>query len=123
VSLDMNHTLEMVVERIITLNHGWKLAREEFGNNSAITNSLKNQKSSWQSSLLREFPNQSYLKVDRDNSTDDEILFSVRLTYELTINNVKRNDAEHLPKRIALELFCAEELNQLLNKMDKPECR
>jgi len=109
-------TVGHVVERIITLNHAWKLARDEYGNQSAITQSLKNQKSSWQSTLLREFNEASYLAVDTDNSTDDEILLSVRLAKPINVNGTIRTDAEHLPQRIAQDLFTAQELKKLLHK-------
>ena len=44
---------EQIIERIIAINHAWKLARDDFGKNSPITISLREQKSSWQANLLR----------------------------------------------------------------------
>jgi hypothetical protein len=51
-----------IIERIITLNHAWKLSRDKFGGNHAITESLRLQKSSWQATLLRDFPDAAYLR-------------------------------------------------------------
>ena len=51
-----------------------------------------------------------------ENSNEDDILFSVRLKSPLTLAHSVRVDAEHLPKRIAVELFTEEEITQLLNR-------
>lgn len=114
----MSHKRNMMelVERIITVNHAWKLSREEFGAPSAITKSLRDVKSSLQSSLLRDYPNDTYLYLDSENSSEDDILFSVRLKEPLTLAHGVRMDAEHLPKRIAVELFTEDEITQLLNR-------
>ncbi|QUM81402.1 hypothetical protein HWV01_14460 [Moritella sp. 5] len=106
--------VDEVLNRIITINHAWKLSREEFGSSNAITKALRDQKSSWQASLLRDYPEMSYLKVDTDNSTADEILYSVRLKRSIVIDGVTRTDAEHLPERIAKELFYELEIEALL---------
>ncbi|MGO1246549.1 MAG: hypothetical protein ACTHY5_06805 [Oceanisphaera sp.] len=105
---------ENIIERIITLNHAWKVARDDFGAKNAITQALRLQKSSWQATLLRDFPQQAFLRRDVENSTDEEVLFSVRLVNPATINGVVRRDAEHLPERIAQQLFHPQELVNLL---------
>ena len=110
--MDINN----LVERIITLNHAWKIARDDFGAKNAITQALRLQKSSWQATLLRDFPQQTYLRQDLENSTDEEVLFSVRLVSPATINGVVRRDAEHLPERIAQQLFHPQELLALLRQ-------
>jgi len=109
-------TVDEILNRIITINHAWKLSREEFGSSNAITKALRDQKSSWQASLLRDYPDMSYLKVDTDNSFVDEVLYSVRLKKPIIINGVTRTDAEHLPERIAKELFLESEIEVLLKK-------
>jgi hypothetical protein len=106
-------SLAAILERIITLNHAWKVARDEFGGNHAITESLKLQKSSWQATLLRDFPDAAYLRKDNEN-TQGEPLLSVRLTTPITINGSVRHDAEHMPERIAKHLFFESELIQLV---------
>lgn len=102
-----------IIERIITLNHAWKVARDDFGGNHAITESLRLQKSSWQATLLRDFPDAAYLRKDNEN-TQGESLLSVRLTSPITINGSVRHDAEHIPERIAKNLFFETELTQLV---------
>ena len=107
-------SVESIVERIITLNHAWKVARDDFGASNKITLALRQQKSSWQATLLREHPNLCFLRRDEEN-TDGEQLLSVRLSKPILINGTMRNDAEHLPERIAQVLFHKQELLTLIN--------
>tara|TARA_R110001606_G_scaffold362899_1_gene516769 strand:+ start:73 stop:399 length:327 start_codon:yes stop_codon:yes gene_type:complete len=102
-----------IIERIITLNHAWKLARDEFGAKHSITESLRLQKSSWQATLLRDFPKVCFLHKD-DENVDGEPLLSVRLVKPTLINGVMRHDAEHMPERIAKDLFHVTELESLI---------
>ena len=37
-----------ILNRIISLNHAWKIAREDFGARNNITTALRRQKASWQ---------------------------------------------------------------------------
>lgn len=112
----MRVELEEVISRIIAINHAWKLSREEFGSDFAVTKSLLHTKSSLQATLLREFPDDSYLLPATDNDVHDEELYSVRLRHSMVINDVLRHDAEHLPVRVAAEIFTTEEINNFLNK-------
>ena len=107
------NSVDTIVERIICLNHAWKISRETFGAKHNITESLRWQKSSWQASLLRFHSDAAYLKYDEDN-LDGETLLSVRLTRTIEINGVLRRDAEHMPLRIAEELFSVDELETLI---------
>ena len=68
---------------------------------------LRSQKSLLQADLLRSNLN-VYLVID--DSTYGEELFSVRLPKLITINHIVRTDAEHMPIRIAKELFTDIEL-------------
>lgn len=104
--------LRKIVERIVLLNHAWKVARNELGADHAITMALRLQKSSWQATLLRSFPLDSYLKKDNEN-TEGEPLLSVRLSKPLSISGSVRHDAEHIPERIAKNLFLDKELIKL----------
>lgn len=110
--MDINN----VIERIITLNHAWKIARDDFGATNEITQALRLQKSSWQATLLREFPQQTFLRKDLENSNDEEVLLSVRLVKPSHVNGVLRHDAEHMPERIAQQLFYPQELSMLLRQ-------
>ncbi len=106
--------IESILERIITINHAWKLARDEYGARTPLTQSLREQKSSWQATLIRDYPKHIYLKVDTDNSSEDETLLSVRLKAPIIVGQVRRTDAEHIPLRIAKNLFWEDELKQLI---------
>lgn len=107
-------SLEAILERIITLNHAWKISRDDFGANNPITLALRQQKSSWQATLIRTYPQQVYLKYDTDSNNDGEPLFSVRINPPISINGSVRADAEHLPERIAQTLFYPQELLELI---------
>lgn len=101
-----------ILDRIISLNHAWKIARDDFGAKNNITTALRRQKASWQASLLRYYPDAAYFKQDEDN-VDGEVLLSVRLSTPITINGSLKKDAEHMPLRIAEELFTPKELKSL----------
>ena len=106
--------LNSILERIITINHAWKLAREEFGAQNPITLSLREQKSSWQATLIREFPDQIYLHFDQENSTPEDKLYSVRFKTPVQLATGIRTNAEHMPERIAKKLFWDNELVKLI---------
>lgn len=108
------NSFERTLNQIIAFNHAWKQARDNYTDQSAVANALRIRKSCLQASLLREFPERCYLKLD-DENIDGEVLFSVRLTKSITLpSGAIRNDAEHLPVRLAEELFTAEELQKLI---------
>ncbi|GEA51413.1 hypothetical protein VIN01S_22170 [Vibrio inusitatus NBRC 102082] len=115
----MEVTLEKVLERIVTINHAWKLSREEFGQDFVATKSLRDTKSSLQATLLREFPDDVYLRVASDSQGHDEIMYSVRLKREQEVNGRIKRDAEHLPQRIAREIFSDAEIEYFLNYESK----
>ncbi|MBW8190304.1 hypothetical protein K0504_04575 [Neiella marina] len=103
-----------LVTQVITINHAWKLSKDEFGVDFVATKSLRDIKSSLQATLLRDFPQHVYLAIASDNHEHQEALFSVRLREPLVVNGALRNDIEHLPERIANTLFTQQELQQLL---------
>lgn len=107
---------EQIIERIIAINHAWKLARDDFGKGSPITISLREQKSSWQANLLRLYPEASFLALATDSNMHDEDLYSVRLIKPVKTSIGLKNDAEHIPKRLAESLFTNQELNKYFNK-------
>ncbi|MCL1143217.1 hypothetical protein [Shewanella gaetbuli] len=105
-----------IISRIIAVNHAWKLSKEQFGNNFPATNSFRDTKSSLQATLLREFSNDAYLMVATDSHDHEEQVYSVRLKHPVTINGVLRSDAEHLPARIAHDIFTIEEIESFLKQ-------
>jgi hypothetical protein len=108
--------LDKLLEQIIAINHAWKLSREEFGNDFCATRSFRETKSSLQATILREFPNDVYLALATDSEEHGEEMYSVRFRSPIIVNGVLRNDAEHLPKRIAEDIFFSEEINHFLNR-------
>lgn len=106
--------LDELLEQIVSVNHAWKLSREEFGNQFPATKSFMHTKSSLQATLLREFSSESYLVYADDNDQHDEPLFSVRLTNPVVIRSTIKKDAEHLPVRVAQTLFTEAELQKLV---------
>ncbi len=111
-----SQSLERLLEQIVSVNHAWKLSREEFGNQFVATKSLLGTKSSLQATLLREFPMQSRLVFADDNYLHEEPLFSVRLIEPVKISSGLKRDAEHLPVRVAKALFTEFELEKLVDK-------
>jgi len=105
--------LDELVKLIIASNHAWKRQRDLWGADSATARMLQGRKSSLQTQLLTSFPTDTYLKLDEDNQ-EGEALYSVRLRQPLILNKVIRNDAEHLPARIAEELLTEEQIQQRL---------
>ena len=112
----MEVRLDEIVSRIIAVNHAWKLSRNEFGRDYVATNSLRDTKSSLQATLLREFSTDVYLALATDADEHDEMMYSVRLKNSIIVDASLRNDAEHLPLRIAHDIFTKEEINNFLNK-------
>jgi hypothetical protein len=108
--------LDELLEQIVSINHAWKLSREEFGNDFCATRSFRETKSSLQATLLREYPDEVYLVHATDSEDHGEPMYSVRLRAPIISNGVSRHDAEHLPKRIAEDIFYSDEINQFLNR-------
>ncbi|GAL03975.1 hypothetical protein JCM19237_2126 [Photobacterium aphoticum] len=54
-----------------------------------------------------------------DNDDHGEEMYSVRLRQPLVVEGVLREDAEHLPARIAHEIFTQQEINSLLTNNNK----
>ena len=88
----MKLRLDQVLERIISVNHAWKLSKEEFGAEFIATNALRDTKPS----LLREFPDEIYLQLDANSDEHEEALYSARLSDKVPFNGVVREDPEHL---------------------------
>lgn len=106
--------LVQIVDRIVAINHAWKEARDEFGPSNPITSALRYQKSSWQATLIRHYPDHISIAVDVDNSSPDELLLSIRLKEPVNLNGIVKKDAEHLPYRIAEQILLKSELERFL---------
>lgn len=102
--------------QITSINRAWKLARDQWGEGSKTALMLRERKSSLQSRLIREYSDQVFLRLDTEN-TEGEALYSVRFHSEVILpNGIRRVDAEHLPVRLAEELFTSTELDQLVHR-------
>ncbi|MGF1760071.1 hypothetical protein L4D76_19455 [Photobacterium sagamiensis] len=113
-----------LIDRIVAINRAWKIAQDDSCSvvSTTIAKRLQYQKSNWQVELIRSFPEKVWLKVDEENSTEKEKLFSVRFgaAVQLSDGSIKQ-DAEHLPKRIAIELLTEEELAHATTKLKNKE--
>lgn len=110
------YSLAELVERIVTINRAWKLARDDkkLGKNHSITERLQHQKSSWQATLIRNYPQQVWLKRDEDRDYSEPLL-SVRINIRLRLlDGSIKEDAEHLPLRLAQEILTEDELQHAL---------
>lgn len=100
-------SVEKLVQEIVAVNHAWKVARELFGENSHLSTSSRDLKTSLQIRLLRSYaPEQVYLIEDK--KAEGEGLYGLRLRQPIG----ERLYAEHLPMRIAHEVLTHQELAQ-----------
>ena len=105
----LNSSVEQLVEEIVAVNRAWKVACDLFKNTSPLATSLRDLKTCKQVRLLQIYgPKQVYLALDPEAS--GEPLFGVRLRQPLGT----RQDAEHLPIRVAEEVLSPEELNRFI---------
>ena len=106
---------QILVTKIIRFNHAWKLAQQKFGENSNLAKSLRDQKACLQAELLRNHIG-TYLILDK--STDsEEPLYSVQFDSVSSLPELPYKDnAEHLPVRIAQKLFSENELLKLVRE-------
>ena len=107
----LNSSVEQLVEEIVALNRAWKIACDLFEETSPLATSLRDLKTCKQVRLLQSYgPKQVYLALDPQAS--GEPLFGIRLRQSLGT----RQDAEHLPVRVAKEILSLEELSRLIEK-------
>ena len=105
-----------LIKKIISFNQAWKLSKKIFGDESSLSLALRDQKACLQAELLRDHID-AYLEFDAETESA-EPLYSVRLLdgIELPPLGYIRNDAEHIPVRIAEEIFTEEELIKLIKR-------
>ncbi|MEM7590919.1 MAG: hypothetical protein AAF383_05270 [Cyanobacteria bacterium P01_A01_bin.83] len=109
----LNFSVEQLVTEIIAVNHAWKEAQDLFDRaDNHLANSLRDLKARLQVRLLRSYaPELVYLTIDTDPDRDyDEPLYGLRLVK--SVNG--RQDAAHMPIRIAEENLSAAELQQFV---------
>ena len=99
-------SIKELVEEIVAVNHAWKVASDLFEETSPLVVSLRDMKASLQVRLLRYCYPQVFLKLDLES--DGEQLYSLRL--QQPIGN--RDNAEHLPVRVAKERLSLKEIEQ-----------
>ena len=110
-----DNSKEKIISKIILFNRAWKLAQQHYGVDSPISGALRDQKSCLQAEFLRYYKD-SYLALDSSNE-EGEKLYSVKIGEEIFIDSLgTRTDAEHLPERIARQLFTTKELAQLIRE-------
>ncbi len=104
----LHPSVEQLVTEIVAMNHAWKAARELFGEDSPLATSSKELKTCLQVRLLRSYaPQRVYLVLDSE--AEGEELYSLRLREP--IEN-RRLYAEHLPVRVAKEVFTDQDLKR-----------
>lgn len=107
----LNSSVEQLVEEIVAVNHAWKIACDLFEETSSLAISLRDLKTCKQVRLLQSYGNtQVYLALDP--ASKGEPLYSLRLRQALGT----RQNAEHLPVRVAEAVLSPAELNRLIEK-------
>lgn len=102
-------SVEQLVEEIVAVNRAWKVARELFDETSPLATSLRDLKLCKQVHLLQNYaPERVYLALDP--ASKGEPLYSLRLRKPIG----DRQNAEHLPVRVAQEVLSPEELRRLV---------
>ncbi|WP_414579385.1 hypothetical protein [Anabaena sp. CCY 9402-a] len=109
--VEKTQLVEQLVQEIVAINHAWKVARKLFGEDSPLSTSSRDLKTCLQVRLLRSYaPEQVYLVEDEE--VEGEELYSLRLRKPIG----SRQDVEHLPVRVANEVFTDTELRRFTNK-------
>ena len=86
-----------LITKIISFNHAWKLAQQQFGE------------------LLRDHVG-TYLILDK-NTESEEPLYSVQFDSNISLPDLPyKDDAEHIPVRIAQKIFSENELLKLVRE-------
>ena len=97
-------TIDDFVLQIDAFNRCWKIASERHGPDSSFARMLRRQKTNLQVELIRVFPSQVTLVEDAESDDYAEAQFSLRLSPPVQLlNGSLRRDANHLPKRLAVE--------------------
>jgi hypothetical protein len=106
-------SIEQLVTEIIAVNNSWKEAKDLFDRpDTSVANSLRDLKARLQVRLLRNYaPSQVYLTEDTNPNSDyEEPLYGLQLVKPVN----GRQDAAHMPIRVAEENLSASELEQFV---------
>ena len=107
----LNPSIEQLVLEIIAVNHAWKETKNFSDGDNYLANSLRNLKARLQVRLLRSYaPELVFLRIDTSNDEDNEPLYGLHLAE--SVNG--RNDAAHMPIRVAQENLSTQELQQFV---------
>jgi hypothetical protein len=104
-------SLEQLIMEIKAVNDAWKVACEVFGEDSPLSTSSRDLKTCLQVRLLQSYaPKQVYLAKDQQGNGEE--LYGLHLREP--IGNWQ--DANHLPVRIAKQVFTEKELKRFTKK-------
>lgn len=102
-------TIADFVFQIDTFNRCWKIASERHGPDSSFARMLRSQKTNLQIELIRVFPSKVTLVEDAESDDYAEVQLSLRLSPSVQLlNGSLRRDADHLPRRLAVQYLPAE---------------
>jgi hypothetical protein len=105
----------ILINKIVRFNHAWKASKDMFGDKSNISQALRDQKACLQAELLRDHEG-VYLVLDMKTESE-EPLYSIKLLQEVKLQGAYfKDDAEHIPVRVADKLFTAQELIKLIKR-------
>jgi hypothetical protein len=102
-------SVETIVREIRQVNRAWKAAKHGIPDSPELATTLRDLKSQLQYRLLKDRKYQAYLKIDNLSDDFEEPVFGVHLSEPVDEGWY----AEHLPVRVARELFGDEELSQI----------
>ncbi len=102
-------SVETLAREIRQINRAWKAAKYGIPNSPELAATLRDLKSQLQYRLLKDRKYQTYLKIDNVSDNFEEPVFGVHLSEPVDGGWY----AEHLPVRVAHEMFGNEELMQI----------
>lgn len=100
-----------LIREIHTVNHGWKLARDRFGNDDALAQGLRQLKNRLQINLLLHPETPVVLSLDLEAA--EEPLYSIEVRTDLQTGGP--TDAAHIPRRVLEEHLRPTDLQRLLS--------
>ncbi len=104
-------SLRQLVTQIKAVNRAWKVTGNLYGDNSPFSTSSRDLKSCLQVRLLRNYaPKQVYLIIDE--KAEGEQLYGLWLRESIGY----WEDADHIPVRVAKEIFTSQEINKFSQK-------
>ena len=106
-------SIQNFVRQIVGFNRSWHSSQKRYGEQHPLATLARDKKSALQVELLRSYPHDVWL--EEHNITGKEPLFTVKLSNPVYLNNnEKKDNADHLPNRIARELLTHSELQRFV---------